>query len=286
MENKINNLPITIEKINSTNKSLEKFNFVSILFNLKDVTQISVNGISYTMDSNDIIVLNSNDEFQYYGLSSSIFWIKIHKSLLNIPDNLLINFYECNSCTYNNKEKFYNLYNLIATLLKASNELTFAYAASLAYNFLDELSKNFKSSSLLSGKAFKISEITSYIEKHYAENIMLKELADEFNLTVPYLSKFFKDNTNKNFADFYDEIRIKHSLFDLLETDLPIIDIAMKHGFANNQAYIRAYKKINGELPSETRKKHKYSIPESSIEKSTDYERIVQEIDGFSTEAR
>ena len=88
MENKINNLPITIEKINSTNKSLEKFNFVSILFNLKDVTQISVNGISYTMDSNDIIVLNSNDEFQYYGLSSSIFWIKIHKSLLNIPDNL------------------------------------------------------------------------------------------------------------------------------------------------------------------------------------------------------
>lgn len=70
MENKINNLPITIEKINSTNKSLEKFNFVSILFNLKDVTQISVNGISYTMDSNDIIVLNSNDEFQYYGLSS------------------------------------------------------------------------------------------------------------------------------------------------------------------------------------------------------------------------
>lgn len=136
MENKINNLPITIEKINSTNKSLEKFNFVSILFNLKDVTQISVNGISYTMDSNDIIVLNSNDEFQYYGLSSSIFWIKIHKSLLNIPDNLLINFYECNSCTYNNKEKFYNLYNLIATLLKASNELTFAYAASLAYNFL------------------------------------------------------------------------------------------------------------------------------------------------------
>lgn len=279
MENKINNLPITIEKINSTNKSLEKFNFVSILFNLKDVTQISVNGISYTMDSNDIIVLNSNDEFQYYGLSSSIFWIKIHKSLLNIPDNLLINFYECNSCTYNNKEKFYNLYNLIATLLKASNELTFAHAASLAYNFLDELSKNFKSSSLLSGKAFKISEITSYIEKHYAENIMLKELADEFNLTVPYLSKFFKDNTNKNFADFYDEIRIKHSLFDLLETDLPIIDIAMKHGFANNQAYIRAYKKINGELPSETRKKHKYSIPESSIEKSTDYERIVQEID-------
>lgn len=178
MENKINNSPITIEKINSTNNSFGKFNFVSILFNLKDVTQISVNGISYTMDSNDIIVLNSTDEFQYYGLSSSIFWIKFHKSLLNIPDDLLINFYDCNSCTYSNKEKFYNLYNLIATLLKASNELTFAHAASLAYSFLDELSKNFKTSSLLSGKAFKISEITSYIEKHYAENIMLKELAD------------------------------------------------------------------------------------------------------------
>lgn len=82
-----------------------------------------------------------------------------------------------------------------------------------------------------------------------------------------------------NFADFYDDLRVKHSMFDLLETNLPIIDVAMKHGFANNQAYIRAYKKINGERPSETRKKNKYSVPESELGHNTDFERIVQEID-------
>lgn len=108
---------------------------------------------------------------------------------------------------------------------------------------------------------------------------MLKELADEFDLTVPYLSKLFKEQTNMNFADFYDDLRVKHSMFDLLETNLPIIDVAMKHGFANNQAYIRAYKKINGERPSETRKKNKYSVPESELGHNTDFERIVQEID-------
>lgn len=131
----------------------------------------------------------------------------------------------------------------------------------------------------MSAKTSKISEITSYIEKHYTDNIMLKELADEFDLTVPYLSKLFKEQTNMNFADFYDDLRVKHSMFDLLETNLPIIDVAMKHGFANNQAYIRAYKKINGERPSETRKKNKYSVPESELGHNTDFERIVQEID-------
>lgn len=167
----------------------------------------------------------------------------------------------------------------MASLLKNSTDLTFTKAASFAYEFLDELETNFKNTNLESAKTSKISEITSYIEKHYTDNIMLKELADEFDLTVPYLSKLFKEQTNMNFADFYDDLRVKHSMFDLLETNLPIIDVAMKHGFANNQAYIRAYKKINGERPSETRKKNKYSVPESELGHNTDFERIVQEID-------
>lgn len=167
----------------------------------------------------------------------------------------------------------------MASLLKNSTDLTFTKAASFAYEFLDELETNFKNTNLESAKTSKISEITSYIEKHYTDNIMLKELADEFDLTVPYLSKLFKEQTNMNFADFYDDLRVKHSMFDLLETNLPIIDVAMKHGFANNQAYIRAYKKINGERPSETRKKNKYSVPESELGHNTDFEMIVQEID-------
>lgn len=167
----------------------------------------------------------------------------------------------------------------MASLLKNSIDLTFTKAASFAYEFLDELETNFKNTNLESAKTSKISEITSYIEKHYTDNIMLKELADEFDLTVPYLSKLFKEQTNMNFADFYDDLRVKHSMFDLLETNLPIIDVAMKHGFANNQAYIRAYKKINGERPSETRKKNKYNVPESELGHNTDFERIVQEID-------
>lgn len=169
--------------------------------------------------------------------------------------------------------------SILASLLKNSTDLTFTKAASFAYEFLDELETNFKNTNLESAKTSKISEITSYIEKHYTDNIMLKELADEFDLTVPYLSKLFKEQTNMNFADFYDDLRVKHSMFDLLETNLPIIDVAMKHGFANNQAYIRAYKKINGERPSETRKKNKYSVPESELGHNTDFERIVQEID-------
>ena len=279
METNTKFLPLTIERITSTSNTQQKSNFVSILFNIKDVTRVSVNSNNYTMDSSDIIVLNANDKFNFYGVSSSLILIRINKAFITIPDDLAKENYDCNSCTYKNKEKFYNLYSILASLLKNSTDLTFTKAASFAYEFLDELETNFKNTNLESAKTSKISEITSYIEKHYTDNIMLKELADEFDLTVPYLSKLFKEQTNMNFADFYDDLRVKHSMFDLLETNLPIIDVAMKHGFANNQAYIRAYKKINGERPSETRKKNKYSVPESELGHNTDFERIVQEID-------
>ena len=100
----------------------------------------------------------------------------------------------------------------------------------------------------------KFSAIIECIEKNYDENLLLNDIALKFNLSVPYLSKLFKKSTGMNFADFYDNLRINHSMHDILETNIPIIDIAFKYGFPNNHAYIRAFKKVKGQLPSEARK--------------------------------
>lgn len=62
METNTKFLHLTIERITSTSNTQQKSNFVSILFNIKDVTRVSVNSNNYTMDSSDIIVLNANDK--------------------------------------------------------------------------------------------------------------------------------------------------------------------------------------------------------------------------------
>lgn len=73
METNTKFLPLTIERITSTSNTQQKSNFVSILFNIKDVTRVSVNSNNYTMDSSDIIVLNANDKFNFYGVSSRLY---------------------------------------------------------------------------------------------------------------------------------------------------------------------------------------------------------------------
>ena len=42
----------------------------------------------------------------------------------------------------------------------------------------------------------KIKEITNYLDKHYAENLTLTSVAEQFHYTPAYLSRLFKKHTS------------------------------------------------------------------------------------------
>jgi len=194
---------------------------------------------------------------------------------LNLDTKYKSIYFECNSAKFKNKDIFSPLRTSLIKAVKLKNTLTQAKAFSIAYEIFDELIENFSSTvSLTKIKNTKINEIIDFIEKNYSENLLLNEIAEQFHMSVPYLSKLFKESVGTTFADFYDELRVNHSMYDLTETDENIVDIAYKHGFPNNHAYIRAFKKIVGALPNETRKS-KSAVPPHLVPDNRELNEII-----------
>ncbi len=227
-----------------------------IILNLKGRTRVAVNNVSYSLAAGDVLVVNPREICTVYRSDSALFLLTIERSWLKLNAEDASAYFMCNSTQYKNKARFAAIESAIIAAAENRTAMTQTRAMAIAYDIYDELLKKFTViTPAARNNNTKIADIIAYIEQNYSENLLLNDIAEKFNLSVPYLSKMFKDSTGMTFADFYDDIRINHSLYDLLDTQQTIIDISYKHGFPNNHAYIRAFKKITGMLPTEARKK-------------------------------
>ncbi len=102
--------------------------------------------------------------------------------------------------------------------------------------------------------ADRIHAIIHYVEEHFREPISLSDAAAGLGLTREYFCRFFKKNLGISFLQYLNEIRASHIYYDLLHTDLSILEIAEKNGFTNQKLFNRTFKKIYGRTPSEVRR--------------------------------
>ena len=102
-----------------------------------------------------------------------------------------------------------------------------------------------------------INKALEYIELHYAESLSLNVLAEEIHMNPYYFSSFFKKSTGKNFKDYVNQVRLKHAVTLLLDTDKKVYEIAMNVGFGDARAFNDAFQKSYGETPAGYRKKLK-----------------------------
>lgn len=105
-----------------------------------------------------------------------------------------------------------------------------------------------------------LSELYNIMESQKAfalENISIKIIADELEITVHQLSEILNKKLKKNFNSFINDYRIDESKKILIdEPDRTIISIAMAVGFNSNTAFSTIFSKTTGFTPKEFRKKH------------------------------
>ena len=73
------------------------------------------------------------------------------------------------------------------------------------------------------------AEILNWINANYLESISLNDTARKFNITGEHLSRCFKEYTQFNFVEYVNSLRIGKSCNLLLQSKLPVIEIAMKY---------------------------------------------------------
>ncbi|MBB6632980.1 helix-turn-helix domain-containing protein [Cohnella thailandensis] len=105
-----------------------------------------------------------------------------------------------------------------------------------------------------SPKHAKIFEVVRYLNEHYDETVKLGEIASRFYISPYHLSRAFREVTGFTFSDYLQLTRVKEAQRQLVETDLPIAEIAVSCGFDNFSHFGKTFKKITRQSPRDYRK--------------------------------
>lgn len=87
-------------------------------------------------------------------------------------------------------------------------------------------------------------QIIEMIRNEFDRNITLEECAVRLHYNNFYLSSVFKKETNMSFSEYLTQYRFKMSKKWLVETEMPIKDIAEKLSYNNSQNFIRSFRKL------------------------------------------
>ena len=96
-------------------------------------------------------------------------------------------------------------------------------------------------------------DIIAYIQEHH-NSITLNDVADHYNYTPEYTSRFVKKTTGKTFMELLTDSRMKHAVSLLKSTNLSVTDVAFQVGYENVENFIRTFRKKYGMTPTDYRK--------------------------------
>jgi len=95
-----------------------------------------------------------------------------------------------------------------------------------------------------------IERTIKYMAGHLEDNVTLKDLAAEANLSVPHFTQMFKKATGYPPVDYYLRLKIQLACQHLDLTAQSIKEISQRLGFEDPYYFSRLFKKIMGKSPS------------------------------------
>lgn len=99
-----------------------------------------------------------------------------------------------------------------------------------------------------------VEKAISFIEQNLTEDVTLQDIAEHACLSKYHFSRQFKANTGHKAIDYLRKRRITLAASDLLATEKPIIEIALKYQFDSQAAFTRSFKQVFGQTPNAYRK--------------------------------
>lgn len=85
-----------------------------------------------------------------------------------------------------------------------------------------------------------------YIEEHLGEPISLEDVAEYVNYSSSYLSTLFHRETEMNFSNYLQKLRIERAKDYLKNSSLSIVEIAERLGFTSDKYFRKVFKKEIG----------------------------------------
>ena len=101
----------------------------------------------------------------------------------------------------------------------------------------------------------RLVTMINYIQMNYS-TVTLEDMAKEFHLSSPYLSKYIKDKSGKTFGEHVAQIRMKRAKTLLKNGNMSVENIAEAVGYPNVEHFIRLFKKNYQMTPTQYRNQY------------------------------
>lgn len=119
--------------------------------------------------------------------------------------------------------------------------------------FSRQIAADFQSQRLASNN-MTYQKVVDFIEDHYCDqNMSLAMLANQFDMSTPYMSRFFLEHSGVNFVDYLSEKRMSRACELLLTTDLTVREVVEIVGYCNVSSFTRKFSELYGTSPGRFR---------------------------------
>lgn len=99
-----------------------------------------------------------------------------------------------------------------------------------------------------------VRDSLDFIEDHLNEKISLDDLAKKACLSKYHYHRLFHQAVGVSLNRYISQKRMDRSAKELIETDQPIIEIALKYQYNSQEAFSRAFKRTYQLAPGQYRK--------------------------------
>lgn len=239
---------------------------VEIILILRGTVTVTLPDRVSVLGKDDILLVNRSQIHELHSPDScDLLCFHLDLSKFDLPQEETRDLYfDCDSSRAPSRTRYTNLKALIALIIQRNSTQdsgTIYDNKSFAYSMLKELTQNFSAPKPAAAQdqekyLERMNAIVSYVDSHYREDLSLVRLAEAVHLSPPYLSSMFTKYLGITFSEYYNSVRLGHATRDLLSTEDPIDLIATRNGYANAQAFVRAFKNVYNSLPSAYRRLH------------------------------
>ena len=236
---------------------------------------VVVDGHSYSLGPEDVITIDGHTSHEFRSTDCTIVCVQFEQSIFEqtLPDPQHPQFF-CNSSVQGDNAAFASIRTLVARIIKNNADQQTGYELrnwAYIYELMDVMYNNFRlhrthSQDVQSHRhAARVTQIARLVREHHTENLSLSRLAEMVHLSAPYLSKFFDQQFGMTFLNYLTQIRLNHAVEELLNTEKIIEDVSADSGFPNSHAFVQAFKKEFGVLPSVYRRQNREKKPERKL---------------------
>jgi len=228
-----------------------------LLYTISGTGLLDYNGKNYTLNPGQAIVFDCNPYQFYRSKSNWVFkWIHFTGSAAEEYTSR-IHRYHLEPIPMKNTLSFEQLISQMFDLMKEKPLQIDILSNLLMTRILTEMILSVDESLTASRNPSHqrdVEMVIQLIEDRYTDKIHTEQLISPSHISPWYFTRLFKEHTGRSPYEYLVQHRLNKAVEDLLQTDVPINEIAMKNGFGDSTQFIRRFRQYYGTTPAVFRK--------------------------------